>query len=390
MGIRDWWHKPKFIDSEEVGLEREESWLELFYDLVFVVLIAELANQLAGNTTIKGIGIFVFFFFPVWWVWIGGTFYNERFETKGLEHKIFIFIQMLLIMMLATFIRDGLGKSSVGFALSYAAARLFLVLLWLRAGLHISSYWPVARRHSIGFGISIALFISSIFIPPPWRFVMWVIGLSIEFVTPIITMVHARKLPRFEKTKLPRRYGLFTIIVLGEAVVGVVHGTAHSHHFTFMVAATGMLGMALTFGIWWNYFEFVARRAPKAGHWWVFMWAYLHLPLMMGIVATGAGIRNVLASEQGLLSGNVRWLLCGAVALSMIIIGLLELTLRRDEEEPTHPMLSPLLKVAMGIVAVSLAYWGGSLSPIFFLCVLMLLLLVQMIYGSYVWYSRKV
>lgn len=390
MAKRQWWEKPRLRTDEEEERERRVGWLELFYDLVFVVVVAELSHSLAEHVSFEGALGFMLLFIPVWWIWIGGTFYNERFETHDVSNRIIVFLQMLPVAALAIFAHDGLGETSVGFALAYAAGRVIIILMWLRSGWHEPLFRPVSNRYAIGFAISVLLFVVSIFVPPPARFWLWGLGLLIDLVTPMTTLKFQARLPRFSTSRLPERLGLFVIIVLGETLVGVVSGMAEQHNLTLAAGITGVLGIALGFGLWWVYFDFIARRQFRPGRWWPLIWAYLHLPLLMGIVATGAGISKVVASEEIPLPDEARWLVSGAVAASLILIGLIERTLRRRSDEPTHPWLSPLLKIITGVAAVGLAWLGSDLGPIPLLSLLLGLLLIQIIYGAYVWFSQPI
>src|SRR3712207_5109147 len=151
------------------------------------------------------------------------------------------------------------------------------------------------------------------------------------------------------------------IIVLGEAIVGVVGGVAEQEPLTLRGGLTGAFGMALVFSLWWVYFDYVARRPPRSGNWWSSAWSYLHLPLVMAIAALGAAVLNVLAADSPTLPANVRWLLCGAVAVALIVIGVLETMLRPDPEEPTTLRTSVTLKFAAGAFILALAIWGSRL-----------------------------
>jgi low temperature requirement protein LtrA len=385
MAKRIWWQKPQIRTDEEQHLHRKVTWLELFFDLVFVVIIAELSHNLAIDVSWVGAGKYILLFLPAWWVWIGATYYNERFETEGIENRLFTFLLILSVAGLAVFSHHGLGETSVGFALSYVFARSIVTCLWWRAGYHEPSFRPTAKWFVIGSSISIAFFILSVFVPPPIRFVLWVVGLFIDINTPIFTLKHQAKLPRLSSSRLPERYGLFMIIVLGEAVVSVVQGLAAKEHLSLIDGITGILGMTLTFGIWWIYFDFVARRPPKPATGWVFAWGYLHMPLVMSVTATAAGINNVIASKATVLPLNVRCLICGSLAVSLAVIALLETTLRRDEDEPAHPIWSPALKLGAAVVTLILGLFGG-LGAIALLSLLVILLAIQMSYGLWVWF----
>lgn len=387
MAQREWWQKPRLRHDEEEDNDRRVGWLELFYDLVFVVVISELSHHLATNISLTGVLGFILLFLPVWWTWISGTIYNDRFETEGVDNRVFTFLQMLPVAAMAIFAHDALGNLANGFALSYAAARFFFIFLWQRAGRHEPSARPMTNRFIIGFGVSVLLFIISTFVPAPYKFVLWGTGLTADLITPWFTLKYQAKLPKLTTTHLPERFGLFVIIVLGEGVVGVVRGAAANAQLTWRVALTALLGMALSFAVWWIYFDFIARRAAKESIWWRAAWSYLHLPLVMGIVAVGGGILNLVGEEY---AGNgERWLITGGAATALLATGFLEMTLEKTTDEPTHPFLSPLMKIALACAALGGAWLLSPSQPLWLLSLLLVLLSTQMFYGLYVWFSQE-
>jgi low temperature requirement protein LtrA len=150
----------------------------------------------------------------------------------------------------------------------------------------------------------------------------------------------------------------------------------------------GALCMALVFGLWWVYFDFITRhvefRQSRPGVWMGFARGYLHLPLVMGIAAFSAGASNLLAHET--LEPNVRWLVAASIAVALASIGLIELTLRREPDEPTNLYLSFGLKIAGGLIALGFGAWDLGWSPTALLAGLLLPLLIQMVYGASVWF----
>jgi low temperature requirement protein LtrA len=142
--------------------------------------------------------------------------------------------------------------------------------------------------------------------------------------------------------------------------------------------------------MWWIYFDFVARRPPKPGVGWSYAWGYLHMPLVMSVTATGAGILNTITNEQDVLPEPVRMLIALSVGFSLIAIGLLENTLRRESNEPAHPRLSPALKFVGALGAIGLGLWGNGLGAIALLSLLFGLLAIQMIYGLLVWFNMEI
>ena len=97
---------------------RKVGWLELFYDLVYVASIVQLGNKLSEDVSTNGFIAFVLLFIPIWWVWMGTTFYANRFDADDLSHRFLIFGQIIVVSALAISVYDGLGETAVGFSLS--------------------------------------------------------------------------------------------------------------------------------------------------------------------------------------------------------------------------------------------------------------------------------
>jgi low temperature requirement protein LtrA len=130
--------------------DRHATWLELFYDLVFVVVISQLAHNLEEDFSLHGFLGFLALFIPVWWSWTGAAFYATRFDTDDLGHRILLLLQMVGAAALAANVPNGLGNDSAGFALSYAGIRVILVLEYMRTGRNksYSSATPLIRRYT--------------------------------------------------------------------------------------------------------------------------------------------------------------------------------------------------------------------------------------------------
>jgi low temperature requirement protein LtrA len=311
---------------------RHATWLELFYDLVFVVVIFQLAHNLEDDFSLYGFLVFLALFVPVWWSWTGAVFYATRFDTDDLGHRILVLLQMIGAAFLAVNVSDALGNGSVGFALSYAAIRIILVLEYVRTGISksFSSATPLIRRYSIGFLCAAIVWIISAFIPPPFRFVLWGIGLVIDFATPItVGRLHSQFAPHI--SHLPERMGLFTIIVLGESVLGVVPGISNTEFDIYSMVILG-LGLSIPFSLWWLYFDSVdgapIRALQEKGRIGLYsLWLFGHFPLVAAIASVGVGIGYIISNaHESALSYPEQWLICGSVALSLGAQGILNLS----------------------------------------------------------------
>jgi low temperature requirement protein LtrA len=324
------WQPPRLRIGDGVEGERHATWLELFYDLLYASVVAQLTFQLSQNLSGFGVLTFLVLCVPVWWAWAGQSFYATRFDTDDLGHRLFIIAQMFAVAAMAVNVHAGLGHASAGFALSYAAVRFILVGEYLGAHVWVPAARSLTKRFALGFGLAASIWLVSAWVPTPFRFYLWGLGLLIDFATPLTAgkKLHSKLAPH--ATHLPERFALFILIVMGEAISGVVMGLT-KHTWNVQSGLTAALGLSIAFSLWWIYFDNIDGAAIRAsqtgGRIWLYQgWLYAHLPLVIGLAASAVGVQYAVASQQNLvLLPEARWLICGAVALVLLSIGCIQL-----------------------------------------------------------------
>ncbi len=245
--------RPQLRSRMDGDSERHADWLELLYDLVFVAAISLLTINLSYDYSFSNFLKSIPLFFVIWWGWVGHTFYLSRFGTDDVLHRILTMLQMLAVASLAVNVKGAFGPNGAGFAISYAFLRLFLIAEYFRAGRHIPEAKQLTNHYCIGFSAAAILWAISAFVPDPWRYILWGIALIIDLLTPITAGEKHIKIPP-HATHLPERFGLFTIILIGEAVVSIVFRMSDLG-FTLSTEITGILGLIIAFSFWWGYFE---------------------------------------------------------------------------------------------------------------------------------------
>jgi low temperature requirement protein LtrA len=312
--------------------ERHASWLELFYDLVFASAVSQLGHSLyVNNNSITAFLGTISLFVPVWWAWIGVTFYAARFETDDLVHRVFVLLQMMGAAALTINIHDALAETSGNFAISYGAIRGFLVIEYLRTGRRIPAASRLANGLARGFLISTILWLISAVVPNPIRFLMWALAIAIDISTTILVeRKHIQLAPNI--FHLPERMGLFTLIVLGETIFDLVASLSDHEWNVESTIAIGA-GLSIAFSLWWMYFDNVEgspiRAFRERGRVRIYTtWIYVHFPLVVGLVSTATGIRYIVSAAQDVaLSYTGEWLICGSVSLCLFSIGAIQFTI---------------------------------------------------------------
>lgn len=361
------WQPPTLRQDNAEDSDRRATWLELFYDLVFVATISQISHYLSEHLSWAGVLGFGLFFVPIWWCWVGATFYATRFDADGLFDRLFAFVEMVIVAAMAVHVHHGLGGGDVGFALCYAAFRGLLVLQYQIAGYYNPIAKGLVRHYSVGFSLSLLLWLGSLFVPAPWRYALWIAGLLIDLGTPLTAGRLVVQVPP-SLTHVPERVGLFTIIVLGEAVIGVVRGLGNLD-WTLAAEITAVLGLAIAFCLWWLYFDSVdgsplrSMRAGKMGT--ALTWLYCHLPLTAGVAVAGVGLEHMIANGPATPPERAElWLFCGAIALvlaSLAAIHWMTCTLGTPKFRrslSTYRLGSALFAIALAILGTNLPSLG--------------------------------
>jgi low temperature requirement protein LtrA len=327
---------PPRLRSEH-GLEagRRVTWLELFFDLVFVAAVAQVGTHLRDDYSPSGLLRFTFLFTLIWWAWLGHTTFSTRFDTDDLVQRGLTWLQMFLVAVMAINATGALdSRDSAGFAAAYSAMRFVLVAQYVRAR-HVRQARALTARYAISCGVAALLWLISALIPTPARFWLWALALAIDIATPLLSTTHLVNVPH-DAAHLPERYGLFSIILLGESMVAVMTGMGRQEYWSVSAASSAMLGMALVFVIWWWYFdgvEAVGERLVRSTRDAVrfHIWSYIHFPLYLGIAVAGVGIEHVIVSATDApLHSAEAWILCSALAALMAAMIVIDATRSRD------------------------------------------------------------
>ena len=223
------WQPPRA--HGDVVEDRTVSFLELFHDLVYVVVIAAAASTLAHDIALQTVAEFAVVFGLIWLAWINGTFLHDLHGRNDVRTRFYTFAQMLLVVLLAVFVGDAAGDGGQGFALVYSAYLALLTWLWYTVRRQDDArFMDITRQWLIAMVVSFAVMLGSAFLAPELRMVVWAL-LVVMWLASMIRLGGSAEMLEGEgmlssSDSLLGRFGLFVIIVLGGVVVGVVDGHA--------------------------------------------------------------------------------------------------------------------------------------------------------------------
>ena len=322
-GLRRWFLRPPRPHGEVIE-DRTVSFLELFYDLVYVVLVGQIAHTLAEDVSWSGVLDFAVVFGLIWIGWFNGTEFHELHGREDGRNRSFTFLQMGILAVLAVFAANATTTAGQQFALTYAV--LLAVLVWQWASVYRTAapeYRPGALRYIAGLVVSIGALVASSGMEDTVRLTVWaavVVG-SIALVVFYFLRTPDDSLGILPTASMAERYGLFIIIVLGEVVLGVVNGLLAVGDLDFRTVATGVLGLTIAFGFWWTYFDYVGRRLPRQDGGSLVLWLYSQLPIAIAVAAAGAGMVSLIEHAADARTPEPSsWLLTGSVSALLIAL----------------------------------------------------------------------
>ncbi|WP_113699426.1 low temperature requirement protein A [Nonomuraea lactucae] len=342
-----------------VDRPRRAGWIELFFDLVFVAIVAQLARQLEGDPGAVDFGRFLLLFLPPWWSWLNFTTFVNVADGDRPRTRMSLLAAMACMGAMAVAVPDALGERADVYALGYIVSRAVSFALWLPVALSRDDGLTLARVAAFN-GAGTALWIVSLFVPMPWQAVLWMAGVGCEVA--VLAGAQRRGLERaYDVGHIVERVGLFVIIVLGESIVTSLDGLAE--HWSGPGWVTLGFGFVLCAALWWGYFDHgsaIAARELSTGENARIrdVMGLGHFPVVAALIAMGAGLGTAVAEPHHLPFGAALAMCGGLVAyrLSFLLMSLRAHRLVSDAL--LRALLGVPIAVAVLAASASLPAWG--------------------------------
>ncbi|HEY5221880.1 MAG TPA: low temperature requirement protein A [Microbacteriaceae bacterium] len=228
----------------QAGERRAADWYELFFDLVFVVVIAISADQIEVDPSLGSVLVFVLLFFPLWWAWVNlmvtNNLYGVRFPAIG----ALVIAAMPGAAAMAIAVSGGIQNDGWLYASGAAWIRVVLLAMWLIAYAKKAIVVPLWRPLTYNLGTA-AVWLGSIAVPTPYRYVLWAIAVAVEVLLLVVRRGGFSDAVYLDASisHLLERVGLFVVIVIGEAVYLSV--TELARNPTLGGGAAGIAGLLI-------------------------------------------------------------------------------------------------------------------------------------------------
>jgi low temperature requirement protein LtrA len=297
--------------------------LELFFDLVFVLGFTQCTALMVANPTWEGVAQALLVLAVLWWAWGGYAWLTSVVDPEEGAVRIAIFAAMAALLVVALCIPEAFGDRALAFAIAYGVVRAAQLALFA-----LASRDDPELRHSVftlavSSAIGVGLLVGASFLDGLPQGALWGLAILLDWGGPALFGVAGWKLV---PAHFAERYGLIVILALGESIV--VLGVGAEVGLTAGVIVAAVLGVALASALWWIYFDVVAlvtvrrlTQAPAGREQNALArdsYSYLHFPMVAGIVLVALGLEETLAHVEEPLHTVPAFALLGGVAIYLL------------------------------------------------------------------------
>jgi len=347
-------------EAEEEG----STWLQLFFDLVYVVILVELGGRLGSDLTLGGTIQFVFLFIPIWWSWVQFVNYGSRFPIDDIGQRILTVLYMAAMLLMAFEIHAVTGVTARAFVLAYAFSKLILALMYARVTIQFPKYRARSSRLAVTF-VLISLLWIGIALVDPTNFWLWGPVVILGIVVPPFVSgreeQNEKAYPPIKYHFLKHRFGELTIIVLGEFFIKLVTSSS-GRNLESINLYIGFCLLAISVSLWWLYFDHLEHTSLTTAGSRKRLWFYSHYPFLAAITAYGVVGTQVFSTAAGQpLDDPKRLLLTTALATALLAFGAIEWASgEREETLARRPQTWIFIAGAASLLALGI--WGGALN----------------------------
>jgi len=312
------------LDAEaRVGAREERTTpVELFFDLVFVYAITQMAHLVSAHPTPQGFARGAVVLATLWYAWICFAWLTNNVGVDDEILRAGVLTAAGASFLVALAVPHALDSEVLLFVSAYFVVRLLHVVLYVYG----TRDAPAVRRNVLGiaptFVLAPAALLALPWLPEEWRLPYLLTALVVDVSSPYVAGV--TELP-VKPAHFAERFALFVIITLGESIVSIGVGAGAHPHGTVLAAVA--LAFVLTALLWWAYFDVVstaaerrlgrARRAERA----ILArdaYTYVHYVIVAGIVGFAVGSKRLVAHPMDHLTTADAAALCGGVALYLL------------------------------------------------------------------------
>jgi low temperature requirement protein LtrA len=360
------------VSTDHAETERRATPLELFFDLVFVFAFTQVTTLMSDDATWGGLSRGVLILALLWWAWESYAWFTNTVDPDEGAVRGAILVAMAAMFVAALAVPDAFSRHAGVFALGLVVVLLMHVTLYALSAKGDRDLLSAVLRLAPGFFVSSALLTGGAFADGGLRSLLWFGALVAGFLAPVLAGTTGW---RVYPVHFAERHELIVIIALGESLVAIGLG-ARGTGLTASVILAAVLGLVVATAFWLAYFDFFSIRGPqllasRAGAERAALardiYAYLHLPMIVGIVLFAVAMKKTLSHVGDELAAIPAVALCVGSFLYLAAFSAMRVRIERKLSRGRSAaaiaflLLLPVALAVPALAALALvtAVWAG-------------------------------
>ena len=323
--------RTSLLRARDTHEDNRVTFVELFFDLVFVFAVTQLSHGLLEHLTPQGLLQMMVLLMAVWWGWIDTSWVTNWLDPQRTAVRVMLFLLMLCGLMMSTAIPHAFDERGLVFACAYAAMQVgrTVFMLWALRHHHDVNYRNF-QRIAVWFSVSAAFWIAGGLASGETRMLLWIVGMSIETLSPSLGF-YVPGLGRSTTADwdvagghLAERCGLFVIIALGESIL-VTGATFAGIEWNAPTVAAFLAAFVGSLAMWWIYFNVGAERGSRRiersddpGRLARLAYTYFHIVIVAGIIFCAVSDELILTHPLGHTEPSVVATILGGPAVYLV------------------------------------------------------------------------
>ncbi|MEO8085423.1 MAG: low temperature requirement protein A [Bacteroidota bacterium] len=380
-----WWGAPKKFNPNFE--ERKISWLELFFDLVYVIAISRITHMLCGDLSIANFLWYCSLFALIFWGWLNGSLYHDIHGNVGLRTRLMTLWQMVIISALSVTLDHSHDAFSESTTIILMLMQIFITYLWWSVGFYDREHRKYNVPYTILFLLSFGVLGLNFVLPHEYRPLLIIAILIFNYSPPFITsrILNRNSLGLSLSSSMTERLGLFTIIVFGEVVLGVVNGVSGIAEPGFNSILVFLIALAIVFALWWIFFTLISNRNAKPGFVRATVLEILYFPILISLGLIAASFTLMFNSVEVQRYYSITCLPLALFPASIsIMMGML---IYPGEIESIYKKVRASLFIT-SLVFIAFAPLAMQLETTYFLFIVLIILISEIAYLNSLYYRN--
>jgi low temperature requirement protein LtrA len=301
-----WWRNSNQLNANIEN--RKISWLELFYDLIYVIAISKITHILSLQLNVHGFLDYFYMLGLIYWGWLNGSAHHDLLGANDVRTIFLTIWQIVILSALIVTLNSPAESIYFNTTVVILIMQFYITYLWWSEAIYDKSSMNLNLYYTVIYLIAFALIFSTFFLQQPYLRIIFYIALILNYLPPYFEN-KALKEKRFEyrlTNSMVERLGLFTIILLGEVILDVINGISKFQNLTFYHWLLFIICIFIVFTLWFIFFGMISDKKVKKGYIKNNIYALLFLPVAISLGIIGVAFEKLfIADTEGLKNGGL-------------------------------------------------------------------------------------